>query len=48
MREMRGTGQVCVRYVPTNDNTSDVFTKVLSRQLFEKHRRTVLDLAGAK
>ena len=48
MREMRGTGQVCVRYVPTNDNTSDVFTKVLSRQLFEKHRRTVLNLAGAK
>ena len=48
MREMRGAGQVQVRYVPTNDNTSDIFTKVLARQLFEKHRRTVLNLAGAK
>ena len=26
MREMRGAGQVQVRYVPTNDNTSDIFT----------------------
>ena len=48
MREMRGAGQVQVRYVPTNDNTSDIFTKILARQLFEKHRRTVLNLAGAK
>ena len=24
MREKRGAGQVCVRYVPTNDNTSDI------------------------
>ena len=37
MREMRGAGLVQVRYVPTNDNTSDIFTKILSRQLFEKH-----------
>ena len=51
MRETRGAGQVQVRYVPTNDNTSDIFTKILARQLFEKHRRTegtVLNLAGAK
>ena len=48
MRELRGAWRVRVRYVPTNDNTSDMFTKILSRQLFEKHRRTVLNLAGAK
>ena len=48
MRELRGAGRVRVRYVPTNDNTSDIFTKIPSRQLFEKHRRTVLNLAGAK
>ena len=48
MRELRGAWRVRVRYVPTNDNTSDMFTKILSRQLFEKHRRTVLNLAGAR
>ena len=46
MREMRGAGTVTVRYVPTNDNTADMFTKVLDRQPFEKHRRTVFNLAA--
>ena len=44
MREMRGAGLVTVRYVPTDENTADIFTKVLKRQPFEKHRRTVLNL----
>ena len=46
MREMRGAGRVTVKYVPTDDNTADIFTKVLSRQPFEKHRRTLLNLAA--
>ena len=43
MREMRGAALVTVKYVPTDDNTADLFTKILSRQPFEKHRRTVLN-----
>ena len=48
MREMRGAGLVTVRYVPTDENTADLFTKVLDRQPFEKHRRTVLNLAAGE
>ena len=48
MRELRGAGRVTVKYVPTGDNTSDIFTKVLSRQPFEKHRRVVLNLAATE
>ena len=39
MRELRGAGIVTIKYVPTDDNTADLFTKVLTRQPFEKHRR---------
>ena len=31
-REMRGAGRVTVKYVPTDDNTADIFTKIFSRQ----------------
>ena len=44
MRELRGAGIVTVKYVPTDDNTADLFTKVLTRQPFEKHRRRVMNL----
>ena len=44
MRELRGAGIVNVRWVPTDDNFADLFTKILGRQPFEKHRRTVLNL----
>ena len=37
---------VQVRHVGTNDNPADLFTKNLSRQPFEKHRKYVLNLAG--
>ena len=43
MRELRGAGRVTVKYVPTGDNTADLFTKVLNRQPFEKHRKSVFN-----
>ena len=46
MRELRGAGVVTVAHVPTDQNPADLFTKILSRQPFEKHRKTVLNLAG--
>jgi hypothetical protein len=36
LREMRGAGIVKVQYIPTDENTADLFTKVLKRQPFEK------------
>ena len=46
MRELRGAGLVAVKHVATESNPADLFTKVLSRQTFELHRRTVLNAAG--
>ena len=46
MRELRGAGLVTVKYIPTDENTADLFTKVLKRQPFEKHRKVVLNLPG--
>ena len=46
MRELRGKEVVTVKYVPTDDNPADLFTKVLSRQPFEKHRRKVMNITG--
>ena len=44
MRELRGAGVVTVEHIPTEINPADIFTKILSRQTFEKHRRTILNL----
>ena len=46
MRELRGAGVVTVRKVPTDDNPADLFTKILTRVPFERHRKTVLGLPG--
>ena len=46
MRELRGAGIVTVVHVPTELNEADIFTKILSRQTFEKHRRTILNVSG--
>ena len=40
LREMRGAGLVTVKYLGTEENTADLFTKILDRQPFEKHRKT--------
>ena len=46
MREMRGAGTVTVSYVPTDNNTADLWTKILKRQPFEKHRNLALNKAA--
>jgi hypothetical protein len=46
VRELRGAGRVNVRHIPGETNPADLFTKILSRQVFEKHRKVVLNLAG--
>ena len=46
MRELRGNDIVEVRHVPTESNPADIFTKILSRQPFERHRKTILNLHG--
>ena len=48
LREMRGAGIVKVQYIPTDENTADLFTKVLKRQPFEKHRKVVLNLGAGE
>ena len=46
MRELRGAGVVTVRHIPGDTNPADLFTKILSRQPFEKHRKYVLNTPG--
>ena len=46
MRELRGAGVVDVVHLPGDANPADMFTKVLSPQVFEKHRKFVLNLPG--
>ena len=48
MRELRGSGRVVVRHIPGETNPADLFTKVLSRQPFEKHRKFVLNLPAGR
>ena len=46
MRELRGAGVVTVRHIPGTENPADIFTKTLSRQVFEKHRKTLCYMPG--
>ena len=46
MRELRGAGIVEVKHIPGETNPADLYTKVLSRQPFEKHRKTTMNLSG--
>ena len=44
MRELRGAGKVQVKHLPTEANTADMFTKILGRQPFERHRAYAMNL----
>ena len=39
-------GRVVVRHILGETNPADLFTKILTKQPFEKHRKFVLNLAG--
>ena len=47
MRELRGEGVVAVNHIPTELNPADLFTKILPRATFERHRSNVLNTSGA-
>ena len=44
MRELRGARLVEVKRLGTDENSADMFTKCLTRQPFEKHRKVVMNL----
>ena len=44
VRELLEDAIVAVKPVGTADNASDIFSKALGRRLFEKHRRTLLNI----
>ena len=46
MRELRGSGLIDVHHIAGDANPADMYTKILSRQLFEKHRKVVMNLPG--
>ena len=46
MRELRGAEIVNVNLVVGDSNPADLFTKIVSKQLFEKFRKFVLGLAA--
>jgi hypothetical protein len=46
MRELRGASVVTVRHIPGEENPADLFTKILTRQPFEKHRKKSMNLTG--
>jgi hypothetical protein len=46
MRELRGADIINLRKIPGEVNPADLFTKILARQLFERHRKVVLNLPG--
>jgi hypothetical protein len=46
MRELRGAGIVEVAHISTDENPADLFTKILTKQPFEKHRKRVMNSPG--
>ena len=48
MRELRGAGMVTVTHVSTDKNPSDIFTKIVTRQVFERHLELILNKDAGK
>ena len=46
LKDQVNAGYVHMRYCETKYQCADIFTKVLDRQPFEKHRRTAMNLPG--
>ena len=46
MRELRADGKVNVNMVVGDSNPADLFTKIVSKQLFDKFRKLILGLTG--
>ena len=46
MRELRGSGLIDVHHISGDINPADLYTKILTRQPFEKHRKMVMNLPG--
>ena len=42
MREYVKEGEIDVEYCETENMTADMFTKILPKRLFEKHRDTIM------
>ena len=47
MRELRKRKKVAVKLVRTEDMEADILTKILPKQLFDKHRRSLKNLSAA-
>ena len=47
MRELRGASVVTVSLVTGDSNPADLFTKIVSKQLFDKYRKFILGTQGA-
>ena len=46
MRELQREGKVSVTLIPTDENTADIFTKVLDNATFARHRATLYNVAA--
>ena len=38
LRELVGKGDLCVKYLRTEDQHADILTRAIARESFEKHR----------
>ena len=47
MRELRKRRRVAVRLVKTDEMEADILTKILEKPPFDKHRRSLKNLAAA-